>query len=61
MKFKIVWINLLMKCEYDADLKNGKRAEFMTFGAAERWARKQNRKDGVITGLLREYRVEPIQ
>jgi hypothetical protein len=47
-----------MKCEYDADLKNGKRAEFKTYAAAENWARKQNRKDGVITGLLRDYRVE---
>jgi hypothetical protein len=60
MIYKIVWINLLMKCEYDAVLKNGKRAEFKTYAAAENWARKQNRKDGVITGLLRDYRVESV-
>lgn len=49
-KFKIVWINLLMECEYDA--------EFKTEHAAEGWARRRN--TGVINGLLREWRVDPV-
>jgi len=61
MKFKVVWINLLFtgpRREYDADLKNGKRAEFQTRKAAEAWARKQNRS--VVNAMMRSYRIEPI-
>ena len=60
MKFKVVWINLLMKCEYDAEFQNGKYALFKTERAAESWARRTNARAGVIHGLLREWRVETI-
>ena len=57
-QFKVVWINLLMKCEYDADFKNGKPAHFTTELQAHKWARKQSRS--LVMAAFRNYKVVPL-